>query len=161
VSGTVRFYGQRSSRSPMIDNLIEVSDQAIDPGRLISAVSAPPVGAVVLFLGTVRDHSIGRTGVTHLEYEAYGDVVEEKIAGIVAEARANWPSILGVAAVHRTGSLQVGETSVAVAVSTSHRVDAFPAGQFLIDELKIRAPIWKKEHWPGGAEWVREDHHHS
>ena len=74
---------------------------------------------------------------------------------------ADFLAILGVAAVHRTGSLQVGETSVAVAVSTSHRVDAFPAGQFLIDELKKRAPIWKKEHWPGGAEWVREDHHHS
>lgn len=161
MSGTVRFYGEQSGRGPMIDNLVEVSDQVIDPGRLITAVSAPAVGAVVLFLGTVRDHSAGRTGVTHLEYEAYGDLVEGKIAEIVAETRLKWPTILGIAAAHRTGELEVGETSVAVAVSASHRIDAFPAGQFVIDELKKRAPIWKKEHWPGGAEWVREDHHHS
>ena len=126
--------------------------------RDLDAVSAPPVGAVVLFLGTVRDHSEGRNGVTHLEYEAYGGVVEAKISEIVSEARRKWPTILNVAAVHRTGSLGIGEISVAVAVSASHRRDAFPAGQYLIDELKRRAPIWKKEHWPGGAEWVREDH---
>ncbi len=142
----------------MSDDLIEVSDQEIDPGRLVTWVSVPMVGAIVLFLGTVRNHSEGRDSVTHLEYEAYGGVVEEKIAEIIVEVRSAWPDVVRVAVVHRTGSLGIGEVSVGVAVSAPHRAEAFPAGQYLIDELKRRAPIWKKEHWPGGAEWVREDH---
>jgi len=142
----------------MSDDLIEVSEAEIDPGRLVAAVSSPAAGAIVLFLGTVRDHSEGRDGVTYLEYEAYGGVVERKITEIVAELRLNWPQVDRVAAVHRTGSLDVGAASVGVAVSAPHRAEAFPAGEYLIDELKRRAPIWKKEHWPGGAEWVREDH---
>jgi molybdopterin synthase catalytic subunit len=144
----------------MNNDLIAVSADPIDPARLVAAVARPAGGAVVLFVGTVRDHSEGREAVTHLEYEAYGGVVEDKIAEVVAEARQQWPEILSIAAVHRTGSLVVGEVSVGVAVSTPHRVDAFPAARYLIDELKRRAPIWKKEHWPGGAEWVREDHAH-
>lgn len=144
----------------MNNDLVEVSPDPIDPERLIAGVARSAAGAVVLFLGTVRDHSEGRDAVTHLEYEAYGGVVEDKIAEVVAEARQQWPEILSIAAVHRIGSLDVGEVSVGVAVSTPHRVDAFPAARYLIDELKRRAPIWKKEHWPGGAEWVREDHAH-
>ena len=104
----------------------------------------------------MRDHSDGIEGVTHLEYEAYQGVVEAKIAEIVVEAREKWP-ISRVRVAHRIGSLEVGEISVAVAVGAGHRGEAFEAGRYLIDELKRRAPIWKKEHWPGGAEWVRED----
>ena len=138
-------------------DLVAVSDAAVDPSQLLSFVEDPSCGAVVLFLGTVRDHSPGGiTDVSHLEYEAYGGVVEAKIAEIVGEARGKWP-VVKVAAVHRTGELGIGETSVGVAVSSAHRTDAFAAGRYLIDELKARAPIWKKEHWPGGAQWVRED----
>ena len=140
-------------------DLVSVSPDHIDPGALVDAVAGPHSGAIVSFLGTVRDHSPWRTGITHLEYEAYREHVEPKIAEIVAEAREKWP-LDAVAAVHRTGSLEVGEVSVGVAVSSAHRVDAFPAARYLIDELKGRAPIWKKEHWPGGAEWVREDLDH-
>lgn len=140
-------------------DLVAVRPEPIDPAAVVAAVSDPAAGAVVLFLGTVRDHSPGRPGVTHLEYEAYGEVVEPKIAEIVAEARERW-DLLAVAAVHRTGELSVGEASVAVAVASAHRADAFPAARYVIDELKRRAPIWKKEHWSGGAEWVREDHPH-
>lgn len=140
-------------------DLVTVSEECIDPAALVDFVADDAAGATVLFLGTVRDHAPGRSGVTHLEYEAYGEVVEAKIAGILSEARDRWP-IIAAAAVHRVGSLGVRETSVAVAVSSAHRVDAFAAGRYLIDELKGRAPIWKKEHWPGGAEWVREDIHH-
>jgi molybdopterin synthase catalytic subunit len=140
-------------------DLVSVSPDPIDPGDLVEAVSAPESGAVVVFVGKVRDHSPGRQGVTHLEYEAYAGQVEAKIADVVAEARERWP-LNGVAAVHRVGTLGVGETSVAVAVSSAHRADAFPAARYIIDELKARAPIWKKEHWADGAEWVREDHHH-
>lgn len=135
---------------------IVVNPDPIDPATLVAAVSTPRGGAVTLFLGNVRDHSSGKEGVTHLEYEAYDDVVEAKIADIVAEAREKW-AIERVAVVHRVGSLSVGETSVAVAVGTGHREEAFAAGRYIIDELKARVPIWKKEHWPGGAEWVRED----
>ena len=136
-------------------DLIEVFQALIDPATLVSAVSRDDAGAVVLFLGTVRDHSDGRTGITHLEYEAYREVVEAKIAEIVAEVRVRW-DVGSVAAVHRVGSLSVGEVSVGVAVSAGHRPEAFAAAREVIDELKRRAPIWKKEHWPGGAEWVQE-----
>jgi molybdopterin synthase catalytic subunit len=132
-----------------------VSEGIIDPAALVRAVSRADGGAVVVFLGTVRDHSAGRPGVTHLEYEAYREVVEQKIGEIVAEVRDHW-TLLAVAAVHRVGSLSVGEVSVGVAVSAAHRPEAFAAARSLIDELKARAPIWKKEHWPGGAEWVQE-----
>ena len=141
------------------DHVAVVGD-VIDPQDVLASVSDPECGAVVLFLGTVRNHSPGKSDVTHLEYEAYEGVVEPKIRDIVVEARSRWP-IRKAAAVHRTGELAVGEVSVAVAVCSPHRTDAFAAGRYLIDELKRRAPIWKKEHWPGGAEWVREDHAHA
>lgn len=139
---------------------VSVTDEPLDPTGVLSFVEHPQAGASVLFSGTVRDHSPGRMGVTSLEYEAYDSVVESKITEVVDEARDRWP-ILRVAAVHRTGSLAIGESAVLVAVSTSHRADAFPAARYVIDELKHRAPIWKKEHWPGGAEWVREDIEHA
>ncbi len=140
--------------------LLRVGPEPIDAAALVAAVEDRAAGATVLFLGTVRDHSEGKTGVTHLEYEAYPDVVESKISEIIAEACARWP-LLAVALVHRVGRLDVGEASVGVAASSAHRADAFEAARYLIDELKRRVPIWKKEHWPGGAEWVREDLEHS
>ncbi len=139
---------------------IAVAAEPIDTAALLDEVRDPAAGAIVLFIGSVRDHSEGKPGVTHLEYEAYGEFVVEKIADVVAEARAQWHP-RRVVAVHRVGRLQVGEDSVAVAVSAGHRREAFAAGRYIIDELKRRAPIWKKEHWPGGAEWVREDHAHA
>lgn len=139
--------------------MIAVGPEPIDPGAVVATVTDPRCGAVVLFLGTVRDHSEGIEGVTHLEYEAYGGVAEAKIAEVVAEVRRQWP-VERIAAVHRVGTLGLGEISVAVAVSAPHRHEAFTAGRYLIDELKARVPIWKKEHWPGGAQWVREDLRH-
>jgi len=135
--------------------LVLVSDAEIDVIDMMRFVADPGSGATVLFSGTVRDHSPGRDGVSRLDYEAYGAVVEDKIREIVFEAMERWP-VLRVAAVHRTGTLEIGEAAVMVAVSSPHRVDAFPAARYIIDELKGRAPIWKKEHWPGGAEWVDE-----
>lgn len=130
-----------------------MKEEALDPGALIAEVGHHSAGAVVLFLGTARDHSDGKTGVTHLEYEAYPGVVVAKIEVLVAEAIAKW-DLVAVAVEHRIGEVAVGQPSVAVAVSSAHRDTAFEAGRFLIDELKARAPIWKKEHWPGGGEWV-------
>lgn len=116
-------------------------------------VADPSAGCSVVFTGMVRDHAPGRDDVSSLEYEAYAGVVETTIEGVIAEAREQW-SITRVAVSHRTGHLTVGEPAVVVAVSAAHRNDAFPAARFLIDELKARAPIWKKESWSGGEEWV-------
>lgn len=132
---------------------VAIRDEAIDAAALLSEVARPDSGATALFLGTVRDHSPGREGVTHLVYEAYAEHVEARIRGIVDEAAQRWP-ILAAVVEHRVGRVDLGGTSVAVAVSTAHRADAFEAARYLIDELKDRAPIWKQENWPGGEEWV-------
>ena len=140
------------SKSP-IESHIRVSEASINAADLAGMVGDSAAGAVVVFLGTVRDHSPGKEGVTYLEYEAYREQVEAKIGAIVAEAQRSW-SLRGVVVEHRVGRVEVGEASVGVAVSSAHRAEAFEAARYLIDELKQRAPIWKKEHWPGGAEWV-------
>lgn len=132
---------------------ITIGEDPIDGGVLLTVVADPAAGASVVFLGTVRDHSPGKEGVTHLEYEAYHEAVGGVIAAIVGEARTRWP-VLRIAVTHRLGVVVVGEASVGVAVSAAHRDPAFAAARFLIDELKSRAPIWKKEHWAGGASWV-------
>lgn len=133
---------------------VSVGDAPIDAGALVAEVGRADSGATVLFLGTVRDHSEGKTHVTHLDYEVYAEMVEPKIEEIVAEAGDKWP-ILSAAVEHRSGTVLLGDASVAVAVSCAHRADAFEAARFIIDELKVRAPIWKKEFWPGGAEWSK------
>ena len=132
---------------------VRVSALPIDPGALVSEVSGPPSGAIALFLGTVRDHSPGRQGITHLDYEAYEAHVVAKIEEIVEEATARWP-VNGVVVEHRVGRVELTEASVAVAVACAHRAEAFEAARYLIDELKSRAPIWKKEVWPDGEAWL-------
>jgi molybdopterin synthase catalytic subunit len=127
--------------------------EPLDPPALLDEVSRPDAGATALFLGTARDHSEGKTGVTHLEYEAYPEHVERSLREIAVEAAERW-AVLCVVVEHRVGEVAVGNPSVAVAVSSAHRGDAFEAARYVIDELKKRAPIWKREHWPGGAEWV-------
>ena len=129
-----------------------VGSDPIDTEALVAEVGRPQSGATVLFVGTVRNHSEGKTGVTHLDYEVYAEMVEPKITEVVTEATNKWP-VFAVAVEHRSGVVSLGEASVAVAVSSAHRADAFDAAEFIIDELKRTAPIWKKEHWPGGAEW--------
>ncbi len=131
---------------------VTVGDELIDGGALIAEVGRPDSGATVLFLGTVRDHSEGKEGVTHLEYEVFAERVEPKIGEIVEEASGRWP-ILSAVVEHRSGKVDLGQASVAVAVACAHRSDAFESARYIIDELKRRAPIWKKEFWPGGAEW--------
>lgn len=133
---------------------VHVGPEPIEPGDLFGEVGRPDSGATVVFTGTVRDHSPGKEGVSHLEYEVYAEMVVPKIEEIVAEAIAKWP-ILSAVVQHREGRVPLGGVSVAVAVSCAHRSDAFEAARFVIDELKERAPIWKKEYWPGGGEWSR------
>ncbi|RPI26731.1 MAG: molybdenum cofactor biosynthesis protein MoaE [Acidobacteria bacterium] len=137
--------------------MIGLTDQAIEPRRaeILQAVSCPGAGAIVTFEGTVRLESRGRQ-VTHLFYEAFPEMALPEMERIAAEARRRWP-LLELALLHRTGHVNVGETSVLVAVSSAHRADAFDACRFIIDSLKTTVPIWKREHYEDGAVWV-EDH---
>jgi len=134
-------------------DFVRVTESPLDPTALLDLVSDPTAGAVVSFLGTVRNHAPGKAGVSHLVYEAYAEMVEGKIAELVAACRQRWP-LIAVAVEHRTGRVDVGGVSVAVVVSSAHRADAFEAARFLIDELKAKAPIWKQEHWDGQSEWI-------
>ena len=113
----------------------------------------PDCGAVVTFSGTVRDHAEGRPGVSRLEYEAYESQVEPRLLAIADGARTQWPSIGRLVLLHRTGVLDVGESSVGVVASSPHRGDAFEAARWCIDTLKASVPIWKRETWDGGEEW--------
>jgi len=113
----------------------------------------PDCGAVVLFSGTVRDHAEGRTGVEHLTYEAYEEQAVPKLAEIAREIRGRWPDTGRLALLHRTGRLEIGESSVIVVVSAPHRGEAFEAGRYGIDALKVSVPIWKHEVWEGGSDW--------
>jgi molybdopterin synthase catalytic subunit len=133
---------------------IKVRPDSIDPAALVAEVGRASAGATLLFLGTARDHSEGKTGITELEYEAYPEMVEAKLAEVVEKAVGRW-DLEAVVVEHRVGIVGLGEPSVAVAVSAAHREEAFAAGRFLIDELKSTVPIWKKEHWAGGSEWVK------
>ena len=120
--------------------------------------TTPSSGAVVCFLGVVRDHAEGRDGVTGLSYEAYEEEAVAKLAAVAAEARNQWPVVDRVALLHRIGDLDLSETSVAVVVSSPHRPEAFEAARFCIDTLKETVPIWKREHWDGGSDWATRSH---
>jgi molybdopterin synthase catalytic subunit len=133
--------------------MVQIQTNPIDFAALADRVRSPNAGAVCLFLGTVREFT-GSKQTTHLEYEAYTGMAEKKLRELEAEARRRWP-IVEVAIVHRVGRLEVGEVSVAVAVGTPHRHDAFEACLWVMDTLKETVPIWKKEVWADGTEeWV-------
>lgn len=119
---------------------------------VLGQVADASSGATVLFVGTTRDHNQGRR-VERLEYEAYGGMAEKELSRVADEARAKWP-LVAIAIVHRIGEVPVGQVSVAIAVSSAHRADAFAAGRFAIDRLKEIVPIWKKEYFEGGALWI-------
>ena len=136
----------------MSENLISVGEEPISVRALEKLVSRDAAGAIVTFEGTVRDHG-GERATEYLEYEAYGTMVVKVLKEIVAAAKERWP-LLAVAVHHRIGRLGVGEVSVAIAVSAGHRGPAFEGCRYIIDELKVAAPIWKKEVGPDGSEWV-------
>ena len=122
---------------------------------LTESVRDPHCGAVTLFLGTVRDLT-GEQVTVFLDYEAYGPMAEKKLAEIEAAVRERW-RVGNIAMIHRLGRLEVGDVSVAVAVSTAHRAEAFEACRFAVDTLKDLVPIWKKENAPDGTgEWVHQ-----
>ena len=133
--------------------MIQLVYDTIDHHALMESVRKPHCGAVVTFLGTVRDLT-GEDITIAPDYEAYPPMAEKKLAEIEADVRSRWP-IGAIALVHRLGRLEVGEISVAVAVSCPHRADAFEACRYAIDQLKELVPIWKKENWADcRTEWV-------
>lgn len=134
---------------------MRLTREPIDPAVLTASVRRDHCGAVVTFLGTVRDVT-GDDRTAALDYEAYADMAERVLADIEAEVRNRWP-VGGIGIVHRLGMLPAGEISVGVAVSCPHRAEAFAACQYAIDRVKELAPIWKRDVPPAGpAKWVGE-----
>ena len=128
-----------------------------DPLPLAAATewaTTPGSGAVVAFLGVVRDHSDGREGVRSIDYEAYESEALHRLESVVVEVRRRWPMIERLALVHRVGEVALSEASVAVVVSSAHRPEAFEAARFAIDTLKETVPIWKRERWADGEDWA-------
>jgi molybdopterin synthase catalytic subunit len=132
----------------------EITRAVIDPAALLDGAVSPADGAAILFLGVVRNHNEGRE-VGHLEYDAYAEMAERTLREIAQEARQRWYTG-HIAVVHRIGRLEVGEVSVAIAVSSPHRGDSYEASRYIIEELKQRVPIWKREGYLSGeSEWLR------
>lgn len=138
---------------PAGDDWIGLSRHALPTHEAVAWATLARCGAVVTFMGTVRDHAEGRDGVEQLEYEAYEGPALERMAAVVAAARARWPELGRVAVLHRLGPLSVGETAVTVVASAGHRAEALAAGGFLIDTVKESVPIWKHERWRDGQGW--------
>lgn len=132
--------------------MYRIVTEPIALGPLYDYLQSPRAGAILVFTGTVRDHNEGRS-VDQLEYEAYAEMAEKLMAELGADMKARW-GLEQVAMVHRIGPLAIGEVAVAVGVSASHRQEAFEACRYGIDRLKAEVPIWKKEHFAAGAEWL-------
>lgn len=130
-----------------------VGPEPIDPAQILSRVGSEEDGALVLFVGVVRDHADGRS-VSGMRYDAYHEMAEGVLRDIALEA-ADRLGTDRLAVAHRTGELEVGEVSVAIAVSSPHRAESFDASRYVIEEIKKRLPVWKQEHYADGrAEWV-------
>jgi molybdopterin synthase catalytic subunit len=136
--------------------MFKIVEGPIDEVRLEDSVRTDADGAVLVFRGVARKYSRGRE-VVHLEYEAYPEMAEKVMAEIGDEIKTKW-EVSEVAIVHRTGVLKIGEASVAIAIASPHRAEAFAAGQYAIDRLKQVVPIWKKEVWSDGSQWIGWEH---
>jgi molybdopterin synthase catalytic subunit len=131
---------------------VYLTESPLELGELLASVQSPERGAVACFLGTVRNHHGGRA-VLRLEYSAYAPMVEAECARIVAEAESRWQ--VAVALRHRIGRLEIGDAAVAVVAASAHRDEAFVSCRHVIEELKQRVPIWKREVYADGTEeWV-------
>ena len=136
--------------------MFKITSDEIELGDVIRAVETGDAGAIVHFLGVVRNNTEGRE-VSYLEYEAYPPMAEKKMAEVAQEIHEKW-GLDRVAMIHRVGRLEIGEVSVAVAVASPHRKDAFEACHYAMNRLKQIVPIWKREVWVDGEEeWVKPD----
>ena len=137
----------------MEGDIYKIVEQPLSPDAVAASVGDPAAGGVVIFSGIVRNEKDGRP-VKYLEYEAHAAMAEAKMREIGAAVRQRWPSVKAVTMLHRIGRLEIGESSVLIAVSAAHRREAFEACQYAIDTLKQRVPVWKKEHFEDGEVWV-------
>jgi molybdopterin synthase catalytic subunit len=138
---------------PASHDVFAVVDRALSPDEIAAQVDDPGAGGIVIFSGVVRNQTDGRP-VKFLEYEAHAPMAETKLREIGAAIRGRWPGVKRVAMLHRIGRLEIGESSVLIAVSAAHRGDAFEACRYAIDTLKRTVPVWKKEHFEDGEVWV-------
>lgn len=134
--------------------MIEVLQGPIDSRAVIESVASPRAGAIVTFDGVVRDRARGKQ-VIHLYYETYPAMAVKEMRKIRDECLQRWP-LQGLSIVHRVGRLEIGESSVFIAVASEHRSQAFEACRFAIDTLKTTVPIWKREHYLDGQVWVED-----
>jgi molybdopterin synthase catalytic subunit/molybdopterin converting factor small subunit len=137
---------------PVSGGAFRLTGEPIDPAAVIREVTTPEAGGIATFIGTTRVHSRGRT-VHYLDYEAYGGMAEDVMAEIAAELKRRH-ELCEVAITHRIGRVDIGELSVVIAVSAPHRAAALAACKEAIDTLKETVPLWKKEVYEGGEEWI-------
>jgi molybdopterin synthase catalytic subunit len=137
---------------PVSGGAFVLSDQPLDPTAVIGQVNVPEAGGIATFIGTTRVHSRGRT-VHYLDYEAYGGMAENVMSELADELKRKY-ELCEVAIAHRVGRVDIGELSVVIAVSAPHRADALAACKDAIDTLKETVPLWKKEVYEGGEEWI-------
>ena len=134
--------------------LYRLTHEVMQAQTLVALVQRDEAGAVALFYGNVRNNADGRA-VERLEYEAHESMAVAKMREVAEETKRRFPEISEVGVWHRVGTLEVGETSLLVAVSSPHRKEAFEACHWCVDRVKEVVPVWKKEHWVGGgAQWV-------
>ena len=134
-------------------DLYRIVVQPLSADAVAQAVADPAAGGIVIFSGVVRNEKDGRP-VKYLEYEAHAPMAEAKMREIGEQVRRRWPSVKAVTMLHRVGRLEIGESSVLIAVSAAHRREAFEACHYAIDTLKQTVPVWKKEHFEDGEIWV-------
>ena len=136
----------------LIEPVIQLTREPLDRDALVTAVSHPSVGGIVVFEGVVRDNARGKQ-VRYLEYDVYEEMAIEQIRAIIDEAQQRW-GVKRVAVAHRFGRLEIGEASVIIVVASAHRSEAFEVCRYIIDTLKRTVPIWKKEVATDGEAWV-------
>jgi molybdopterin synthase catalytic subunit len=132
--------------------MFELTREPLDPAPLVNAVRKDESGAVAVFYGVVRNENLGRR-VKYLEYDAYPEMAVKKMREVADEVRKKFP-ITDVGILHRMGRVEIGETSLLVAVSSPHRKEAFEACHYAVDRVKHIVPVWKKEVWEDGSEWT-------
>ncbi|HYE91892.1 MAG TPA: molybdenum cofactor biosynthesis protein MoaE [Terriglobales bacterium] len=142
-----------SAGGDRFQDVFDVVTAPLSPDAIAAQVDEPGAGGIVIFSGVVRNETGGRA-VKFLEYEAHAPMAEAKMREIGAEIRARWAGVRRVAMLHRVGRLEIGESSVLIAVSAAHRGEAFDACRYAIDTLKQTVPVWKKEHFEDGEVWV-------
>ncbi|MEN8098212.1 MAG: molybdenum cofactor biosynthesis protein MoaE [Chloroflexota bacterium] len=139
-------------------DIVAIARDPIDVQEVISTMKGSQVGALVSFIGTVREFSKGRK-VSGLEYHAYDEMACERLMQVVKEARNRWPKVIQLAAIQRIGELTIRDISIVIVATASHRDDgAFEAVRYMIDRIKEIVPVWKKEHYNDESGWVVGDH---